>query len=128
MPNVLWSYRTTYRTPAGETSFRLTYRIKTVVPVETALPTFRLDQFDKVKNEEGLRENLKLLQVTRYREVTKMNKYQQRVARYHTSKVKGRAFLENDLVLRSNDVSKKGKQAGKLTANWEGPYRVKVII
>ena len=33
LPNVLWAYRTTIRTPIGENPFRLTYGIEAVIPV-----------------------------------------------------------------------------------------------
>ena len=34
LPNVLWAYRTTARTPTRETPFRLTYGTEAVIPVE----------------------------------------------------------------------------------------------
>ena len=37
LPNILWAYRTTARTPTGETPFRLTYGTEAVIPVEIGL-------------------------------------------------------------------------------------------
>ena len=34
LPNVLWAYRTTAKTPIGETPFKLTYGTEAVIPVE----------------------------------------------------------------------------------------------
>ena len=34
LPNVLWAYRTTAKTPTGETPFKLTYGTEAVIPVE----------------------------------------------------------------------------------------------
>ena len=42
LPNVLWAYRTTARTPTEETPFRLTYGSEAVIPVEIGLPTPRI--------------------------------------------------------------------------------------
>jgi hypothetical protein len=39
LPNILWAYRMTARTPIGETPFRLTYGTKAVIPVEIGLTT-----------------------------------------------------------------------------------------
>jgi len=41
LPNVLWAYRTTARTPTGETPFRLTYGTKAVILVEVGLTNMR---------------------------------------------------------------------------------------
>ena len=35
--NILWAYRTTARTPTGETPFRLTFGTEPVIPVEIGL-------------------------------------------------------------------------------------------
>ena len=41
LPNVLWAYRTTARTPMGETPFRLTYGTEAVIPVEVGVASTR---------------------------------------------------------------------------------------
>jgi len=38
VPEVLWSYRTTVRTPTGETPFSLSYGTEAVIPVEIGSP------------------------------------------------------------------------------------------
>ena len=47
LPNVLWAYRTTTRTPTGETPFSLTYGAEAVIPVEVGLTSFRREFFDE---------------------------------------------------------------------------------
>uniref|UniRef100_A0A2N9FX15 Uncharacterized protein n=1 Tax=Fagus sylvatica TaxID=28930 RepID=A0A2N9FX15_FAGSY len=47
LPNILWAYRTTARTPTGETPFRLTYGTEAVIPVEIGLTTWRTDNYDE---------------------------------------------------------------------------------
>ena len=47
LPNVLWAYRTTARTPTGETPFNLTYGIKAIISVEVGLTSLRREFFDE---------------------------------------------------------------------------------
>ena len=47
LPNVLWAYRTTTRTPTKETPFNLTYGTEAVIPVEVGLTSLRREFFDK---------------------------------------------------------------------------------
>ena len=48
--------------------------------------------------------------------------YQQKVTRYYDRRVKKKVFRPGDLVLHKAEVSKPTEQ-GKLSPNWEGPYR-----
>ena len=41
LPNVLWAYRTTARTPTRETPFRLTYGTEAVIPIEVGVTSIR---------------------------------------------------------------------------------------
>ena len=41
LPNVLWVYRTTARTPTRETPFRLTYGTEAVIPIEVGVTSIR---------------------------------------------------------------------------------------
>ena len=53
LPSVLWAYRTTTRTPIGETPFRLTYGTDAVIPAEVGLTSYRVENYDEDKNEEN---------------------------------------------------------------------------
>ena len=55
LPSVLWAYRTTTRTPTGETPFRLAYGIEAVIPAEMGLTSYRVESYDKDKNKEAIR-------------------------------------------------------------------------
>ena len=61
LPSVLWAYRTTVRTPIGETSFRLAYRTGAVIPTEIGLTSYRVDSYSEETNEEELRLQLDLV-------------------------------------------------------------------
>ena len=47
-------YRTTARTPTGETPFWLTYVSKAVILAEVGLTSYRVDNHDERKNDEAM--------------------------------------------------------------------------
>jgi hypothetical protein len=46
IPEVLWSYRTTIRTPTGETPFSLTYGTEAVIPAEIGSSSFKMAYYN----------------------------------------------------------------------------------
>ena len=58
----MWAYRTTPRTPTGETSFSLTYGAEAVIPAEVDLCNARVAGFDPVQNKELMVERLDWLE------------------------------------------------------------------
>ena len=73
--NVLWAYRTTARTPTGETPFRLAYGNEAVIPDEVGLTSYRVNNHDERRNDEAIRLQLDL--VDKVKATT-----EQRLARY----------------------------------------------
>jgi ribonuclease HI len=124
LPNILWAYRTTARTPTGETPFRLTYGTEAVIPVEIGLTTWRTNNYDEESNDDQLRSNLDLVDEVRDQAEARTRVYQQRMARYYDRRVKHREFKVGDLVLRKVTLATKDPAQGKLGPTWEGPYRV----
>uniref|UniRef100_A0A2N9ERU6 Uncharacterized protein n=1 Tax=Fagus sylvatica TaxID=28930 RepID=A0A2N9ERU6_FAGSY len=114
LPNVLWAYRTTTRTPTGESPFRLTFGTEAVIPVEIGLTSFRIDKYDEESNNSQLRLNLDLLDEARDQVEVKTKAYQQRMARYYDRRVKHREFEVGDLVLRKVTFATKDPTQGKL--------------
>ena len=55
LPSILWAYRTTVRTPTGETPFQLAYGNEAVIPTEVELSSYGVDNHDKSKNDEAIR-------------------------------------------------------------------------
>ena len=51
----LWAYRTIVRTPTRETSFRLAYKCKAVIPTEVGLISYKVDNHDERKNDKVMR-------------------------------------------------------------------------
>ena len=75
LPNILWAYRTTARTPTGETPFRLTYGTEAVIPVEVGVTSIRRGTFNEEINDDELRLNLDCLDEVRDNASSKMTKY-----------------------------------------------------
>ena len=88
LPNVLWAYRTTTRTPTGETPFRLTYGIEAVIPVEVGVTSTRRAAFSEEENDDKLRLNLDCLEEVRDKASSRMAKYQWKMAEYYNKRVK----------------------------------------
>ena len=124
LPSVLWAYRTTARTPTGETPFRLTYGTEAVIPVEVGVTSIRRGTFREGLNDDELRLNLDCLDEVRDIASSRMTKYQKKMTEYYNKRVKLRRLDIGDLVLRKITTATKDPTQGKLGPTWEGPYRV----
>ncbi|XP_034225475.1 uncharacterized protein LOC117635208 [Prunus dulcis] len=92
LPEVLWSYRTTFRTSTGETPFSLSFGTEAVAPVEIGQPTYRTSTYDAKANDEQLALNLDFIDELRDQSSMRNVAYKQRIAKYYDSRVKPRAF------------------------------------
>ena len=81
LPNVMWAYRTTARTPIGETPFRLTYGTEAVILVEVGVTSVRKGTFNLGCNDDELRLNLDCPDEVRDNASSKMTKYQLKMAK-----------------------------------------------
>ena len=122
LPNVLWAYRTTVRTPTGETPFRLTYGTEAVTSVKVGVTCTRREAFSEKGNDDQLRLNLDCLDEVRDKASSRMAKYQQKMAEYYNKRLKLRQLDIGDLVLRKVTTAMKDPTQGKLGPTWERPY------
>lgn len=67
LSEVLWALRTT----AIESSFFMTFGTKTVIQVEMAVPSDRVNKFNPETNGEGLKLNLDLCNINKKQKITK---------------------------------------------------------
>ena len=114
MPNVLWAYKTTAKTPTGETSFRLTYGTEAVIPVEVGVTSIRREVFNEESNDGHLRINLDCLEEVRDKVSSRMTKYQQKMAECYNKRVKLKRLDIDDLVLRNVTTATRDFAPGKL--------------
>ena len=99
LPSVLWSYRTTARTPTGETPFRLAYGSEVVILVEVGLTSFWVESYDENKNEEATRLQLDLVDEVRMTAEQRMARYQNLMAKHYNSNVRRKDFQVGNFVL-----------------------------
>ncbi|XP_075665139.1 uncharacterized protein LOC142634758 [Castanea sativa] len=116
--------RTTTRTPTRETPFQLAYGSEALIPAEVGLTSYRVESYDKSKNEEALRLQLNLVDEVRAAAAQRLTRYQDMMAKHYNSKVRHRDFQVGDLVLRKVLGTTKYFSQGKLGPNWEGTYKI----
>ena len=75
LPNVLWAYQTTTRTPTGETLFKLTYGTEVVILIKVRVIGIRREFSNEEGNDAQLKVNLDCLNEVR-------TKASQRIAKY----------------------------------------------
>ena len=73
--NVLWAYRTTARTPTGETPFKFTYGTEAVILVEVGITNIKREMFYEESNDDQLKVNLDYLDEVRDEASNKMTRY-----------------------------------------------------
>ena len=78
---VLWAYRTTVRTPTGETPFKLAYGSEAVIPAEVHMANHRVTMYQDKDNEKQLRLNLDLIDEVRTDADERIAKYKNLMAR-----------------------------------------------
>ena len=117
LPSVLWAYRTTVRTPIGETPFKLAYGNEAVIPVEVHMVNHRVMTYQDMDNEEQLHLSLDKIDKVRMDAKQRTVRYKNLMARQYDAMVKPRQFNVGYLVLVS--LATKNPTHGKLGPIWE---------
>ena len=117
LPSVLWAYRTTARTPTGETPFRLTYENEAVIPAEIGLTSYRVYNHNEGRNDEAIRLQLNLIDEVRATTKQRLVRYQDRMVKYYNPRVRHRDFKVGDLILRKFIGAARDPTQGKLGLN-----------
>ena len=81
LPGVLWVFRTTVRTPTGETFFKLAYGSEAVIPAEVHMANHKVTMYQDKDNEEQLRLNLDLINEVRTDAEERTARYKNLMAR-----------------------------------------------
>ena len=55
LPGVLWAYKTTVKTPTGETPFKMAFGTDVVIPVEVGMSSLKRVYYEERSNGEGLK-------------------------------------------------------------------------
>ncbi|XP_074376844.1 uncharacterized protein LOC141718360 [Apium graveolens] len=99
-----------------------------MVPVKVDLGLLRMDYYAEGDAKFNQRLHLDLLEEARENSQLKLAVYQQRATRYYNKKVKGQQLKVRDMVLRKVISNTKNPHHGVFGSNWEGPYKIKVIL
>ena len=86
--------RSTHRTP-----FFLVYGTEAMLPSDLLHNAPRVELFSEAEAEQAREDAVDLLEEEREMALVRSTIYQQDLRRFHTRKVRGRAFQEGDLVL-----------------------------
>ena len=87
LPSILWAYRTTARTPTGETPFRQTYGNKAIIPAKVRLTSYRVHNHDESRNDEAIGLQLNLVDEVRAIVEQSLVRYQDCMAKHYNSRV-----------------------------------------
>ncbi|KMT08288.1 hypothetical protein BVRB_6g142130 [Beta vulgaris subsp. vulgaris] len=125
---VLWSIRATAKNSTGETPFMMVYGSEAVLPIEVEEPTLRVMMYSEDANWAALWTALDLVPEVRGNALLRMQLYKLRMAREFNKRVARRPLKLGDLVLRKMEAVGRAKELGKLTPNWEGPYKIIEVV
>ena len=106
----------------------LVYGSEAILPVEVALHTHWLTTFQEALNNAALREALDLLPSIRGNALLCEALYKLLITRLHNRSVRIHPVHVDDLILRHIEAVARAGEHGKLTVNWEGPYKVTTQI
>ncbi|WZZ44233.1 hypothetical protein YC2023_040492 [Brassica napus] len=101
-----------------------------MIPAEVEFPgVLRILSHEREElNNAMLLDNLDLINEHRDRALVRIQNYQHAAAKYYNSNVRNRRFNEGVLVLRKVFQNTAERNAGKLGANWEGPYKIRKVV
>jgi len=123
----LWAYRTSVRTPTGQTPYTLTFGMEPVLPYEILVPSLRVQldgDLDTERRQDALLAQLELLDEKRMMAADHAQVYRRRITRFYQKKVLEHKFQKGELVIKRKLIRATGPRA-KLQENWEGPFIVK---
>lgn len=125
---VLWAYRTTYRTPTLAIPYALVYGIEAVLPLECQISSLRIAIQEGLTTEENARlrlEELEALDEKRSEAQIHLECYQARITKSFNKKMQPRSFQVGDLVLSVHrPIIIIRKTGGKFQPKWDGPFLV----
>ncbi|WZZ26705.1 hypothetical protein YC2023_010106 [Brassica napus] len=101
-----------------------------MIPAEVEFPGVRrrlLPEREELNDAMRL-DYLDLINERRDRALIRIQNYQHAAAKYYNSNVRNHRFNQGDLVLWKVFQNTAERNAGKLGANWEGPYKIEKVV
>nr|GEU46610.1 reverse transcriptase domain-containing protein [Tanacetum cinerariifolium] len=125
LDDVLWAFRTAYKTPIGCTPYKLVYRKSCHLPIELEHRDYwALKHVNFDLKTAGDHHKLQLNELSELRGQAYENFmiYKERTKKLHDSKIKNRIFNVGNQVLLFNSRLK--IFSGKLKTRWSGPFTI----
>ena len=97
--------------------FRLAYESNAIIPAEVGLTSYRVENYDKDKNEEVMHLQLDLVDEVRATAEQRLARYQNLITKHYNSNVRHRDFQVGDLVLQKVMSATRDPSQGKLSPN-----------
>ncbi|KAJ3708249.1 hypothetical protein LUZ61_011954 [Rhynchospora tenuis] len=131
LPEALWAYRTTEKTPTQATPYSLVFGVEAILPLEIELPSLRTAMYCEMTLDERARlrlEELDAMDETRLAAQQKLEIYQAQMARAYDKLARMRTFQKGELVLVLRRLIQGRHHGPKFSPNWEGPYAIKQVF
>ncbi|KAJ1684801.1 hypothetical protein LUZ63_012744 [Rhynchospora breviuscula] len=125
LPEALWAYRITYRTPTQATAYSLVYGTEAVLPIEVELPFLRVAMASEIPLTKQMQLRLQELDGMDKRRLAaqqNLELYQARIIKAYEKLSRARAFRKGELVLVLRRPITGRHHGPKFAPNWEGPY------
>jgi hypothetical protein len=132
LSEALWAHRISKHSATKVTPFKLVYGQETVLPIEVNLDALRIarqNELSAIDYHNLMLDRLDEVSDERVKALGKIEIDKLRVARVYNKKVKEKSFHVRDLIWKMIlPIGSRSNKFGKLSPNWEGPYRIEEVI
>lgn len=104
LPLMLRAYLTTHKSMTDHSPFALAYGSEAMISIELEVPSHRVTHYDPRTNEQLLLKSLDMIDEKQTEAKLRAATYRHQVTRYYNTKVRGRTFEIDDLILNESSL------------------------